>query len=120
VIREVLPQFDSLPSVDHVIGSSKTIRSLARLAGSTQPGFGAGDRSILRRKELADWVPRLAKLPADARPALPGVTEDRAFQIVAGGIVLEEMMRAFDVDALEVSPWAMREGVILRYLDQLD
>ncbi|WP_167140714.1 Ppx/GppA phosphatase family protein [Diaminobutyricimonas sp. TR449] len=120
VIREVLPQFDSMPPVDHVIGSSKTIRSLARLAGSTQPGFGAGDRSILRRKELADWVPRLAKLPADARPALPGVTEDRAFQIVAGGIVLDEMMRAFDVDALEVSPWAMREGVILRYLDQLD
>ncbi|WP_166871161.1 MULTISPECIES: Ppx/GppA phosphatase family protein [unclassified Salinibacterium] len=120
VIRDVLPQFRGQPDADHMIGSSKTIRSLARLAGSTVRGFGAEDRSILRLKELSDWVPRLARIPADSRPALPGVTEDRAFQIVAGAVVLEEAMRAFKVDSIEVSPWAMREGVMLRYLDQLE
>ena len=120
MIGDVLPRFEGLPTADHTIGSSKTIRSLARLAGSTVQGFGAEDRSILRLKELADWVPRLARMPAQSRPALPGVTDDRAFQIVAGGIVLEEAMRAFQVDAIEVSPWALREGVIVRYLDLLD
>ena len=59
-------------------------------------------------------------MPADARTALPGITADRTFQIVAGGVVLRETMRAFGVDELEVCPWALREGVILRYLDHLD
>lgn len=105
---------------EHVIGTSKTIRSLARLAGSTASGPGGTERSLLRRSELADWVPRLAQLPADARTALPGITADRTFQIVAGGVVLREAMRALDVAELEVCPWALREGIILRYLDHLD
>ncbi|MFO7689968.1 MAG: Ppx/GppA family phosphatase, partial [Cryobacterium sp.] len=78
-----------------------------------------GDRLRLRRTELGNWVPRLARIPAEARPALPGITADRTFQIVAGGIVLQEAMAAFRVDELEVSPWALREGIILRYLDRL-
>jgi exopolyphosphatase/guanosine-5'-triphosphate,3'-diphosphate pyrophosphatase len=28
-------------------------------------------------------------------------------------------MRALDVDELEVSPWALREGVLLRYIESL-
>lgn len=28
-------------------------------------------------------------------------------------------MTALDVDELEVSPWALREGVLLRYIEQL-
>lgn len=121
--REVLvstaEQFAELPRPAHTVGSSKTIRSLARLAGSTADGIGARDRSMLRRDALDDWTPRLARIPADARPALPGITADRTFQIVAGAVVLSEAMRAFGVDELDVSPWALREGLILEYLDEL-
>ena len=74
---------------------------------------------MLRRKGLDDWIPRLARIPADARPALPGITADRTFQIVAGAVVLSEAMRAFDVNELDVSPWALREGLILRRLDRM-
>jgi exopolyphosphatase / guanosine-5'-triphosphate,3'-diphosphate pyrophosphatase len=119
VIAEAMPAFRELPSPDHVVGSSKTIRSLARLAGTVEDGVGASDRSVLTRRGLDDWTPRLAKIPADARPALPGITADRTFQIVAGAVVLSEAMRAFGVDELEVSPWALREGLILRRLDRL-
>lgn len=103
----------------HVVGSSKTIRSLARLAGLSAPGIGDAERSMLRRDQLDDWVPRLGRIPAAARPELPGITIDRTFQIVGGGIVLSEAMSVFAVKELDVSPWAMREGVILRYLDHL-
>ncbi|KQW03954.1 exopolyphosphatase [Leifsonia sp. Root4] len=119
VLEEALPAFADLPTPAHVVGSSKTIRSLARLAGSVVDGVGALDRFLLRRSQLDDWIPRLARIPADARPALPGITADRTFQIVAGGIVLSEAMAAFKVKELEVSPWALREGVLLRYLDHL-
>ncbi|BDZ63521.1 Ppx/GppA phosphatase family protein [Agromyces mangrovi Wang et al. 2018] len=119
VLAEAREQFAELPDPAHVVGSSKTIRSLARLAGSVVDGVGSNERSLLRLRQLDDWVPRLAKIPADARTALPGITADRTFQIVAGGVVLAETMRAFEVKELEVSPWALREGVLLRYLDLL-
>ncbi len=119
VLADAVGAFAALPTPHHVVGSSKAIRSLARLAGSTSDGVGSGERIMLSRSELNDWVPRLARIPADARPALPGITADRTFQIVAGGIVLGEAMAAFAVDELEVSPWALREGIILRYLDRL-
>lgn len=120
VIEASLADFAGLDEPDHVVGSSKTIRSLARLAGWTEEGVGSAERAILRRKGLDDWIPRLARIPADARPALPGITADRTFQIVAGAVVLSEAMRAFDVDELDVSPWALREGLLLRRLDHLD
>ncbi|WP_149202200.1 Ppx/GppA phosphatase family protein [Actinotalea subterranea] len=119
VLGEAARRFADLPRPAHVVGSSKTIRSLARLAGGTADGVGPQDRILLRRSALEDWVPRLARIPADARPALPGITEDRTFQVVAGAIVLAETMRAFSVAELEVSPWALREGMILLSLDRL-
>ncbi|WP_437582758.1 Ppx/GppA phosphatase family protein [Paramicrobacterium sp. CJ85] len=120
ILEQSRTEFSEMPPPSHVVGSSKTIRSLARLAGSVRDGVGDSDRMLLRRSQLDDWVPRLARLSAASRPELPGITVDRTFQIVAGGIVLSETMRAFDVKELDVSPWAMREGVLLRYLDHLD
>lgn len=119
LLREPARRFGALPEPDHIVGSSKTIRSLARLAGSVIDGVGPEDRVTLRRWQLDDWVPRLARLTAASRPALPGITADRTFQIVAGGVVLSEVMAAFGVEELDVSPWAMREGVLLRYLDRM-
>lgn len=111
--------FRKLDRPDQFVGTSKTVRSLARLAGSVQDGIGSADRVTLRQWQLEDWVPRLAQMPAAARPALPGITQDRAFQVVAGGTVLLEVMRMFDIDELDVCPWAMREGVLLDYLDRM-
>jgi len=119
VLARAVDALADLPAFDHVVGSSKTIRSLAKLAGSTEEGVGPEERSILRLSGLDDWIPRLARIPADARPALPGITADRTFQIVAGAVVLSETMRAFKVKELEVSPWALREGLILRRIDRL-
>lgn len=119
VLLDARERFAGLGSPDHVVGSSKTIRSLARLGGLILPGVGADERVMLRRSRLDDWVPRLARLTAEARPELPGITTDRTFQIVAGGVVLSEAMSVFGVRELDVSPWAMREGMLLRYLDHL-
>lgn len=122
-VRQLLPEavrkFGDVEIPDHYIGSSKTIRSLTRLAGSVIDGVGPTDRMTLRKWQLDDWIPRLAQLRAESRPALPGVTTDRAFQIVGGGVVLSEVMSAFGIEQLDVSPWAMREGVLLDYLDRL-
>lgn len=119
VLGEVAPRFAALDRPDHVVGTSKTLRSLARLAGSALDAVGPDDRVRLRRSKLAGWVPRLAAIPAEARTALPGITPERTAQIVAGSIVAEEAMRALGVRELETCPWALREGIILRRLDEL-
>jgi exopolyphosphatase/guanosine-5'-triphosphate,3'-diphosphate pyrophosphatase len=120
VLTDARDAFAKMDAPSHVVGSSKTIRSLAKLGGSVAEGIGGHERALLRRSQLEDWVPRLARIPSAARPELPGITVDRTFQIVAGGIVLSTAMSVFQVKELDVSPWAMREGVILRYLDHLD
>ncbi|WP_345752752.1 Ppx/GppA phosphatase family protein [Microbacterium rhizophilus] len=107
------------PKPDHVVGSSKTIRSLAKLAGHPRPGWSGVERMVLPRQSLGQWIPRLAKIPAAVRKELPGITPERTVQITAGAVVLHEAMKALGVNELEVSPWALREGVMLRYIEEL-
>ncbi|GAA4486046.1 Ppx/GppA phosphatase family protein [Microbacterium panaciterrae] len=113
----VAARFSALPRPDHVVGSSKAIRSLARLVGHPASGWPGSERMLLPRASLGSWIPRLARLPASARQELPGITPDRTFQIVAAAVVLHTAMTAMDVAELEVSPWALREGVLLRYIE---
>jgi exopolyphosphatase/guanosine-5'-triphosphate,3'-diphosphate pyrophosphatase len=118
VLAPVVERIMSLPRPDHVIGSSKAIRSLANLAGREVTGLGF-DRTVLSRSSLGSWIPRLARIPASARQELPGITADRALQIVAAAVSLHTAMTMLKIDELEVSPWALREGVLLRYTEQL-
>ncbi|MDP9240058.1 MAG: hypothetical protein M3O55_05375, partial [Actinomycetota bacterium] len=51
---------------------------------------------------------------------LDGVSAARAHQLLAGGVVAEAAMRMLNADSVDLCPWALREGVILRRLDWLD
>jgi len=118
-LAPVVELMSAQPRPDHVVGSSKAIRSLAKLAGYPVQGWSGIERMVLPRQSLKAWIPRLARLPAQARQELPGITPDRTFQIVAAAVVIREAMKAFDIEELEVSPWALREGVLLRYIESL-
>ncbi len=102
---------------DLVVGSSKTMRSLARVAGAAPSSDGPYVTRVLRRDDLAAWVPRLARTSAAERAGLPGVSPGRARQLLAGALVAHAVMELLDVDGLQVCPWALREGIILRRLD---
>ncbi len=121
-IRKILePMVKAFPKSKHpmhAVGTSKTIRSLARLAGAVMRQPGRVDTSIMTIDQLEDWLPRLAAIAPDQRTALPGVTPERTYQIVGGGLVIDEIMKALDVKEIEICPWALREGAILRWLDQ--
>jgi len=47
------------------------------------------------------------------------VSQARAPQLLAGAMVAEATMDLFDVTEIEVCPWALREGLILRHLDTM-
>jgi exopolyphosphatase / guanosine-5'-triphosphate,3'-diphosphate pyrophosphatase len=102
---------------DHAVATSKTFRQLARIAGAAPSGEGAYVRRNLRHADLTPWANRLAEMSAAERAGLPGVSATRAPQLPAGAIVADAAMDLFGVDELEMCPWALREGVILRRLD---
>ncbi|MCW2767015.1 MAG: ppx [Nocardioides sp.] len=104
---------------DRAAATSKTFRSLARICGAAPSGDGALVPRTLSRADLSEWIPKLvAMTPADLAH-LPGVSPSRTHQIVPGALVAEACMDIFDLSALEICPWALREGVILERLDQL-
>ncbi|MBW1598977.1 Ppx/GppA phosphatase family protein [Streptomyces sp. JJ38] len=118
-IARVVGTFSRLGAPDHVVATSKTFRQLARLGGAARSGEGLYVQRELSRKSLEEWVPRLATMTAERRAELPGVSEGRARQLLAGALVAEGAMDLFGVETLEICPWALREGVILRRLDLL-
>jgi exopolyphosphatase/guanosine-5'-triphosphate,3'-diphosphate pyrophosphatase len=99
------------------VGTSKTLRSLARIAGAAASGEGPYVQRSLARADLADTVGRLGSMTVAQRAALPGVSPGRAPQLLAGALVAEAAMDLLALDRLEICPWALREGVILRRLD---
>jgi exopolyphosphatase/guanosine-5'-triphosphate,3'-diphosphate pyrophosphatase len=119
VLADAVGPVQDAPTPDHVVATSKTFRSLARLAGLPRQVLGTGERWRMRRDHLADWQPRLARLASTDRTVLPGIGVNRALQIVAGAVVAQEAMRALGVDEVEICPWALREGAILQRLDRL-
>ncbi len=104
---------------DHTVATSKTFRSLARVCGAAAADEGPYVRRVLQRGDLRTWLPKIAAMTSTQRAELPGVSSARAHQLVAGGIVAEAVMDLFDIEALEICPWALREGVILEKLDAL-
>ncbi|MGG7104871.1 Ppx/GppA phosphatase family protein [Rhodococcus sp. 24CO] len=103
-----------------VVATSKTFKQLARLAGAPPQRKGPFVRRTLARRDVHAWVPRLAEMTAQRRAALRGISRPRAAQILAGAIVAEETMLALDVDEVDVSPWALREGVMLQHLSAVN
>ena len=94
-----------------------TLREVAdRLAGAPAQRKGPFVRRALAARSLDIWIPRLAQLPAGQRAKLRGVSHPRARQILAGALVARATMKALDVPVVEVCPWALREGIILHYL----
>ncbi|MFD9376231.1 Ppx/GppA family phosphatase [Streptomyces sp. NPDC059999] len=111
--------FTRFGAPDHVVATSKTFRQLARIAGAARSADGLYVQRDLTRKSLEEWVPRLAAMTTAQRSTLPGVSEGRAGQLLAGALVAEGTMDLLGVEELEICPWALREGVILRRLDHL-
>jgi len=115
-LAEVLPTLLMHQETDRAIATSKTLRTLARLCGDWIDGNG----KKLRIDSLRKITPKLADMTQEQRSELPGVSITRARQITAGAFVAESVMRSLDIDELEICPWALREGIILKWLDWME
>jgi len=115
-LEQILPSLVKHQESDRAIATSKTLRTLARLASDWFDGSGKNITvDAIRKISL-----KLAEMDENSRAKLPGVSENRASQIVAGAFVAESVMRNLDIKELVICPWALREGVILKWLDWME
>ena len=101
---------------DHFVATSKTFRTLARLG---EHWFDDNPK-YLKINSLTKMIPKLQDMSNKERADLPGVSQSRARQIVAGAIVARTVMEKLHINELEICPWALREGIVLRWLDWME
>ncbi|MEI6648920.1 MAG: Ppx/GppA phosphatase family protein [Actinomycetes bacterium] len=113
-LDEILPALVHHQNTDRAIATSKTLRTLARLCGDW---FGGNGKTI-KVDAIRKISSKLGGMDLAERTRLPGVSANRARQIVAGAYVTESVMRNLDLVELEICPWALREGVVLKWMDR--
>jgi exopolyphosphatase/guanosine-5'-triphosphate,3'-diphosphate pyrophosphatase len=101
---------------DSAAGTSKTFRTLAKIAHNMFPKYG----QHLTLNALEEMVPKLQVLDIKSRQDLPAVSAERAPQIVAGSMVARQLMRTLDLKEIRICPWALREGIVLHRLDWIE
>lgn len=115
ILEEKLPAILRSHDANHFVATSKTFRTLARLSGHW---FNENPK-YLEIANLEAMTAKLALMNDSARAELPGVSASRAQQIVAGAVVARSVMDVLDINRVEICPWALREGIVLRRLDWL-
>jgi exopolyphosphatase/guanosine-5'-triphosphate,3'-diphosphate pyrophosphatase len=102
-----------------VIVTSKTFKQLARLCGAPRQRKGPFVQRTLATKDLAGWVTRLRHTSVADRARLRGISAARAPQILGGAAVAHDTLRQLEIEEVELSPWALREGIVLAHLASL-
>ena len=97
------------------IGTSKTFRTLRRIQENYLPELGKD----LKLEGIQKITGKLQSMTHAQRAALPGVSNSRARQIVAGAMVAQKAMESLGIEKLTQCPWALREGIVLQRLDWL-
>jgi exopolyphosphatase/guanosine-5'-triphosphate,3'-diphosphate pyrophosphatase len=102
---------------DRVIGTSGTILSLGALA-SPEAAADAGElhHRVLSARDLHKLRKRLVSLDLEERLQLPGLDPRRADLIVAGALLLDTLMRRLKAEALTLSDFSLREGLVLDFM----
>lgn len=94
------------PSVPEVIGSSGTVRALARVLSKK------GKKGQFTREQLSVLVRRMCRMSTTELLALPRIEAKRVDMILAGAIVVEECLTALEARRLRVTEYSLRDGIV--------
>ncbi len=100
------------------IGTALRLRALSGKDPQVEGARPAGDEIELAK--LSRFNSRLADMNAGERRDVPGISAQRSEIIIAGGQILEGAMLALRINSLRTCSWALREGVIIDRLREID
>jgi exopolyphosphatase/guanosine-5'-triphosphate,3'-diphosphate pyrophosphatase len=108
--REVAEQFRPRLAV----GSSGTLECLAQMVAACRDEDPSSlNQLTITRQELEPLYKEIIGSSASERLRMPGLDARRVDLVVAGSTLLTTAMEEFDLDALTISEWALREGIVL-------
>jgi len=113
--RHLLRAFPGGRPADRLVGLGGTVRALARMHLAALDGGRDRHGLRLRQGDLAEIRGRLERLPYRLRAEVPGLRAERADTILAGVLVLEELLSRFGEEAdLTVCTAGVRDGLLWR------
>ena len=108
-----------LSYVEVVIGCSGTFTTVGRLARAVLASSGAnGGQAEITRSAVSQVVANISEIRLAGDAEIPGVDAHRQDTILAGALLVETLMYELDFTTYEVSPDALREGLILDRLNR--
>jgi len=116
---EIIFSQTSFPFPTMFIGTAGTVSTLAAIDLKMtvyQPHLINGH--ILSQRRVEEIFSVLAKLPASARPSIPGLEAGREEIILGGTIILLALLEAFKQGKLIVSEGGLLEGILIDYLEK--
>jgi len=104
--------------VERVIGTSGTMQNLVAMCHLQHGEGGVRDRLLteMTRGDFRDVLKRLRKSTLAERIRMPGLDHGRAGQILAGAELVDTVFEELECAAIEVCDRAMREGMIIDYM----
>ena len=99
---------------DHATATSGTATTIGGALNQVWPPAS----TTVTLDQLKRLNEKLASLSLAERRTFDGIPPQRADIIVAGGIVLEEVMSALGIESLQTCDWSLREGAIIDRLQK--
>lgn len=118
-VREVANRVQWEGTPRHVVVTSKTFKQLARMGGAPRGREGPFVRRAISKQQVRQCIQQMIPVSAKKRAHLRDIRPARAWQILGGAVVAYETMRCLGIDEADVSPWALREGIMLERLSSL-
>jgi exopolyphosphatase / guanosine-5'-triphosphate,3'-diphosphate pyrophosphatase len=113
IVSDAVPH-ETRDDVKHGIGVAGTATSLAAIAQRLDPYDPEKVHGYTVTNDEAERIlGELSAIPLDERREVPGLHPDRAPTIVAGVIILREVMKLFGLSAIEVSEHDILRGAAL-------
>ncbi len=100
-------------------GSSGTILSLEAVAASYKPCAQTHSPGYLSIEELDMLIWYLSNLPLSIRREVQGLNSDRADIIIAGAVILHEILKASRMKGVFVSSRSLRDGLLVDYIARI-
>jgi exopolyphosphatase/guanosine-5'-triphosphate,3'-diphosphate pyrophosphatase len=123
MVREELDRYSAMIQPDPagmLIGTAGTITTLAAM-DQRLDGYDPAriNRSVLTRDSIDKIVDTLSMSSLVERRTIRGLEPGREDIILAGAVILQEIIRRFGFTSMLVSDWGLREGIVLDLYEKI-
>ena len=95
------------------IGTSGTMENLAAMCAAMEKHENSG---IIQRDALSRLLTRLIESRSKDRATMTGLDDQRKDQIIAGALLVGELLRRLNLSEIRLCKSALREGILIEYL----